>query len=52
MLERMNRRLVDYIVKTTGIDRETVVRVLRSEEEFLAERLREKLKMQEASPGG
>jgi len=35
-MERMNRRVVDYIVERTGIDRETVVKILRAKEEFLA----------------
>jgi hypothetical protein len=36
MIARMNRRLIDYIVEVTGVDRETVMKILQAEEDFLA----------------
>ncbi len=39
MIRELKRDLVDYIEKTTGVDKETIVRVLRAEESFLLQQI-------------
>ncbi|WP_456366944.1 hypothetical protein [Thermococcus sp.] len=43
MIRELKRDLVDYIERTTGIDKETIVKVLRAEESFLLQQIDEAL---------
>ncbi|EEB74055.1 hypothetical protein [Thermococcus sp. AM4] len=44
MLARVRRELVDYIVKETNLNRETVIKVLRAEESFIMKQISEAMK--------
>ncbi len=35
MIRELRQELIDYIARNTGIDRETVIKVLRAEETYL-----------------
>jgi len=43
MLREIKKELVEYISRNTGIDKETVVRVLRAEETFFVFQLEKAL---------
>ncbi len=43
MIRELKRGLVEYIAKSTGIDRNTVVRVLRAEEAYLVLQIKKAL---------
>lgn len=43
MLREIKKELVDYISRNTGIDKETVVKVLRAEEAFFVLQLEKAL---------
>jgi len=39
MIRELKRDLMDYIERTTGVDKETIVKVLRAEESFLLQQI-------------
>ena len=43
MIRELKRDLVDYIEKTTGVDKETIVKVLCAEDSFLLQQIDEVL---------
>jgi len=40
MIRELKRELIDYIAENTGLDRKTVIKVLRAEEAYLMNQIR------------
>ncbi|CAD5245097.1 MULTISPECIES: hypothetical protein [Thermococcus] len=43
MIREIKREMVDYITRETGVNRETVVKVLRAEEKYLLTEIQDAL---------
>jgi len=47
LLREIGEELVEYIIHSTGVDRETVLKVLRAEEKFLVLQIEKSMEVKE-----